>query len=184
MLGSVKLPARQQHLYLVLEDWERGYSIHRLDEDDFDSGAAGLDARPAKCPLVRIQAQHAWHCSSAAHGTKILAMQPERFSPGIPLPFTGRAHYDRKLDAWVGLCRFKEGAGRLCCCDVPPAAGRCETMPAWKLGKDAFFVEDPSTWRHLGATLVYMGDSRFCLAESRWVPEDDAGSDQRRRVVT
>ncbi|CAN6290452.1 unnamed protein product [Urochloa humidicola] len=88
------------------------------------------------------------------------------------LPFKGRAHYDRELDAWVGICLFKEGAGHLCCCDVPdPAAAGCETtMPAWKLGKDLFF-DECSEVRHSGATLVYMGDSRFCLIESR-VPEE------------
>ncbi|GJM93688.1 hypothetical protein PR202_ga10270 [Eleusine coracana subsp. coracana] len=84
------------------------------------------------------------------------------------LPFKGRAYYDRELDAWVGLCLFEQGAGHLCCCDVPPAAG-CLTMPAWKLGKDVFFDDDSD--RHSGATLVYMGDSSFCIVE-RLVPRD------------
>jgi hypothetical protein len=38
------------------------------------------------------------------------------------LPFQGRGHYDRELDAWVRMCRFEEGEDHLCCCDVPPAA--------------------------------------------------------------
>lgn len=296
----------QRYLYLVLDDWQRGYSIHRLGEDDFKSDA-GLDARAAECPLVRVQAQHAYTCSFADHGSKILAMQPAGFSPGIPvfdtetlemtvypfpksravtgtsklvhtsvgdrlvlfvfrylevlgpepqppvvesswswsspvepfspfdssrvssyalhpdgrtifmsvedwrsvkptslakrkrnstytldterlewtrlgdwlLPFKGRAHYDRELDAWVGICLFEEGAGHLCCCDVPPAAG-CRTMPAWKFGKDLLF--DAASIRHWGVTLVYMGDSRFCLIESRVA--EDYDSDQRLRVLT
>ena len=68
----------------MLDDWQRGYSIHRLGEDDFKSDA-GLDARAAECPLVRVQAQHAYTCSFADHGSKILAMQPAGFSPGIPV---------------------------------------------------------------------------------------------------
>ncbi|KAL6626980.1 hypothetical protein ACP70R_030706 [Stipagrostis hirtigluma subsp. patula] len=220
-----------------VDDWERGYSIHKLGKDDFDSDAA---ERP---PLVRIAAQHApssW--SFVAHGTKIMARHAAASSPDnrvgigarrivhaavggkllafvfrylhvlgpepppadkswswttaeppLPLdssrvssyavhpdgrtvfvsmekwrdntstirtrnstfaldterlewthlgewllPFMGRAHYDRELDALVGICRFDgDGAGRLCCCDVPPPAAG--TMPAWKLGKDVLF---------------------------------------------
>ncbi|KAL6624816.1 hypothetical protein ACP70R_032137 [Stipagrostis hirtigluma subsp. patula] len=84
------------------------------------------------------------------------------------LPFKGRAYYDHDLDAWVGLCLHKEGVGRVCCCDVPPSTG-CTTMPSWKLGVDVLFDKDK---RHVGAKLVYIGDSRFCLVESR-LPKDD-----------
>ncbi|RCV35262.1 hypothetical protein SETIT_7G226500v2, partial [Setaria italica] len=87
------------------------------------------------------------------------------------LPFKGRADYDCELDAWVGLCLYKEGVGHLCWCDIPPAAG-CETMPAWKFGKDLLFDVESSMFdvessTHVGATLVYMGDGRFCLVECR-----------------
>jgi hypothetical protein len=30
------------------------------------------------------------------------------------LPFDGQAHFDAELEAWVGLARDKESAGRLC----------------------------------------------------------------------
>ncbi|XP_062201501.1 uncharacterized protein LOC133904034 [Phragmites australis] len=297
---AAKRPAQQRqqkHLYLVVDDWEKGYSIHKVGEDDFDSDAdAGVDdLRPAKSPVVRIEAHHPYPWALAAHGSKILAMYPSDSSPGIPvfdtetlgvtvypyprsryairaykpvyasvgdrlvafvfphlevlgpeppplppietempwswtsvepvapfasclvssyalhpdgrtifmsvkgwqpnpdqtlsfrgqrnstftldteslewtylgewlLPFKDRAYYDRELDAWVGLCLYKEGVGHVCSCDVPPAAG-CETMPAWKLGNDLFF--DMNSETHVGATLVYMGDSRFCLVECR-----------------
>uniref|UniRef100_A0A0E0MPS8 Uncharacterized protein n=1 Tax=Oryza punctata TaxID=4537 RepID=A0A0E0MPS8_ORYPU len=38
-------PAQQKHLYLVLDDWDRGYSIHKLDVDVDDPGVihGGLD---------------------------------------------------------------------------------------------------------------------------------------------
>uniref|UniRef100_A0A0D9WXF1 Uncharacterized protein n=1 Tax=Leersia perrieri TaxID=77586 RepID=A0A0D9WXF1_9ORYZ len=279
-----------RYLYLVLDDWERGYSIHRVGDDDFDSNAGGLSTRLTKCLLIRIQAQHASNRCFIAHGTKILGMNPAGFSPGIPVfdtetieltvypspkcrsiisgyalvnasvgerlmlfahhylqvlgpeppptdvdaesswswttmepspPFDssyvsgyalhpdgrtifmsinnwktvksghldvrnctfsfdterlewthrdGQAHYDRELDTWVGLSRFKEGVGHLCCCDVPPVAAGCSnTLPAWKLCKEELFNNDLTS--SSGLTLVYMGDSRFCLIESR-LPKD------------
>ncbi|KAL6651334.1 hypothetical protein ACP70R_010259 [Stipagrostis hirtigluma subsp. patula] len=303
---TAKRPAqeREQHLYLVVDDWERGYSIYRVGEDDFDSDAdAAMDAPLlAASPLIRVEAQHPYSWAFAGHGTKIFAMQPSKSSPGVLvfdtetlgvtacpyppngapggprrpvyasvggrlvafdgdevyvlgpeplpceekqlwswttaappapfgsrqassyalhpdgrtifvsvrkgsgngeysrnstfafdterlewthlgdwlLPFKGRAYYDGELDAWVGLCMYKEGAGHVCCCDVPPAAGAgSETMPVWKLGKDVFF--DADSKRHLGATLVYMGDSMFCLAECR--RHRDATRDRRLRVL-
>jgi len=37
--GTAKRPApeRKKHLYLLLDDWERGYSVRRMDVDDFNS---------------------------------------------------------------------------------------------------------------------------------------------------
>ena len=32
-------PELKQQLYLLLDDWERGYSVRRLDIDTFDAGA-------------------------------------------------------------------------------------------------------------------------------------------------
>ncbi|XP_066380930.1 uncharacterized protein [Miscanthus floridulus] len=80
---SANLPTRQRYLYLVLDDWQRGYNTHRLGEDDFESNTS-MDARPAECPLVRVQAQHAYTCSFTDHDSKILAMQPAGFSLSIP----------------------------------------------------------------------------------------------------
>uniref|UniRef100_A0A0E0Q5J6 Uncharacterized protein n=1 Tax=Oryza rufipogon TaxID=4529 RepID=A0A0E0Q5J6_ORYRU len=242
---------KQRHLYLVLDDWEAGYSIHKVVDDDF--GARPAAAAAKHNPLIRIQAQHAYSRFFAAHGTKIIAMHPASFSPGIPvfdtrtlemavypppksrsiicppvyasvgdrlvtfvhqylevlgphpprsaaaddddepepppfdagrlewtrvgdwmLPFEGQAHYDRELDAWVGICRYGEGTGHLCCCDVPPspaadAACTTTTLPAWKFCKEVMFKKGfTGYW---GATLVYMGDSRFCLVDCR-VPDD------------
>ncbi|KAF8651818.1 hypothetical protein HU200_063341 [Digitaria exilis] len=222
---------QRKYLHLVLNDWDSGYSIYRVGEDDFDINTDMDAPRPAVSPLIRIVAQHGYSWSFASHGTQIMAMHPAESSPGIPvfdtktlgmtvcpyplsrdcgskplyasvggrllafvypflesgtftfdmeshkwthigdwlLPFRGRAYYDPELDAWVGLCFYKRGAGHICCCDVPPATG-CMTMPVWKLGVEIFF--DENSKRHLGATLVYMDNSRFCLVES-WMPQDD-----------
>ncbi|KAF0899633.1 hypothetical protein E2562_020822 [Oryza meyeriana var. granulata] len=70
--------SKRQYLYLVLDDWERGYVIHRVSEDDFHYDVGGLNARPAKRPLHRIQAQHAFS------------------SPGIPVFNTGTLEMTRR----------------------------------------------------------------------------------------
>ncbi|RLN36301.1 hypothetical protein C2845_PM03G08150 [Panicum miliaceum] len=81
------------------------------------------------------------------------------------IPFKGQAFFDGELDAWVGLCCHKGGDGYICSSDVTPVAADCRRLPAWKLGKDQVF--DAGSRRHLGSTLVYMGDTRYCLFESR-----------------
>ena len=93
------------------------------------------------------------------------------------LPFTGRAHFDRQLDAWVGLSGEPGSVGHLCACDVVPAIpdadgkGQC---PARKLSKEKLLSDDP-TERHVGATLVYMGGrSKFCLVQCVSIDGDRA----------
>lgn len=84
------------------------------------------------------------------------------------LPFAGQAHYDPELDAWVGLCgrhhQDAAGNGGLCSCDVVVPERRRAQAPAWKACAAAGLVCDDRR-RHVGAKLVYMGDSRFCLLE-------------------
>ncbi|KAF8781084.1 hypothetical protein HU200_001059 [Digitaria exilis] len=296
-------PVQQQpkkYLHLLLNDWDSGYSIYRVGDEDFNMDTDMEAPRAAASLLIRIVAQHGYSWSFVSHGTKIMAMNPAVSSPGIPvfdtktlamtvcprplsgdcgskplyasvgdrllafvypflevlgpepphteeswswtrgiddepmppfnssrvssyavhpdgrtifvsvkcyklnpglcppygdrsstftfdmeshewthigdwiLPFRGRAYYDHELDAWVGLFSYKgkTGHGHVCCCDVPPAAtGSMTTMPVWKLGVERFF--DDSSERHLGATLVYMDNSRFCLVESVMPKDDD-----------
>ncbi|PUZ48870.1 hypothetical protein GQ55_7G280600 [Panicum hallii var. hallii] len=283
LIGRCTGRTPRQHLYLVVDDWERGYSIHRVGEDDFDPDPnAGLHARPGDHPIARIEAQHPHSWSFAAHGSKILAMLPPEYSPGIPLfdtetagmtvwpnpqsrgdfgskpwyisvggrllafvypfvevlgpqppptdrswswdsvepppPFvssvvTGYAVHPDGRTVFVSVRDWRpdipgkiyilksrrstftfdmerlewahageEAPGRVCCCDVPPAppAGAgCETMPAWKLGRDVFFGDPGSALGHLGATLL--SDSTFCVVEGG-IPMDCDG-DTRTCVV-
>jgi hypothetical protein len=88
------------------------------------------------------------------------------------LPFTGQAHYDAKLDAWVGIYggdtengNDDAGAarGRVCSCGVVTPGRRRAPAPERKVGAEQLLFEDEK--RHVGAALVYMGDSRFCLLE-------------------
>ncbi|CAM0881002.1 unnamed protein product [Alopecurus aequalis] len=94
------------------------------------------------------------------------------------LPFKGQAHYDTELDAWIGLC--KDGTGYVCSCDVPSRTN-CETRPEWKVSKDKVF--DHKSMRHRGATLVYMGGSRYCLVQCRAQKDDEWFAYPRHRTM-
>ncbi|CAN6279728.1 unnamed protein product [Urochloa humidicola] len=92
------------------------------------------------------------------------------------LPFSGEAHFDAELEAWVGLCgggAAGAGAGRLCSCDVvaPDEFTSRPVPPSWKLGEDELFRKNPEL--HLGDKLVYMGRSRFCLVEHLFHEDDE-----------
>ncbi|RLM80781.1 hypothetical protein C2845_PM12G29690 [Panicum miliaceum] len=115
--GAAKRPALQydrQHLYLLLDDWERGYSVRRLDVDAFESDDAGADDLPKRFTGA---AEHASDRTFVSHGTKIFAMQPGEASPAIPafdartlgLSVCPRPFSDRDY----GLPFFASAAGKL-----------------------------------------------------------------------
>ena len=98
------------------------------------------------------------------------------------LPFSGQAYFDAELEAWVGLCGEMGSPGHLCSCDVAPVAAEFTRPPSWKIGKEKLFRKNPEL--HLGAKLVYMGRSNFCLVEFLLHKDDDhPSSDQPRRRV-
>ena len=43
-------PARKKHLYLVLDDWEKGYSIHQIDPDTMIPDTDNSDREPMRLP--------------------------------------------------------------------------------------------------------------------------------------
>ncbi|KAF7006980.1 LOW QUALITY PROTEIN: hypothetical protein CFC21_021966 [Triticum aestivum] len=77
---------RQQHLFLVLDDWEKGYSVRKVDVDAL--GDADADERQPKAfddpPLTRFDVVHGLSHAFVAHGTTIVAMNPRQVSPAIP----------------------------------------------------------------------------------------------------
>ncbi|KAJ1283278.1 hypothetical protein BS78_03G116200, partial [Paspalum vaginatum] len=83
-------PKPKQHLYLVVDDWERGYSIRKLDVDAFlaESPDSDTDLLPpeqlTEPPVARMEALHETSCEFISHGTKIFAMQPGEAKPAIP----------------------------------------------------------------------------------------------------
>uniref|UniRef100_A0A0E0KUV3 Uncharacterized protein n=1 Tax=Oryza punctata TaxID=4537 RepID=A0A0E0KUV3_ORYPU len=88
---------RKKYLYLVMDDWEKGYGIYRVDVDSFDPDAefdsdseAECQARPRDdelSPLVRVEAPIKLSRWITAHGSKIFMMLPVRGEaiPGIPV---------------------------------------------------------------------------------------------------
>ncbi|CAN6348476.1 unnamed protein product [Urochloa humidicola] len=89
------------------------------------------------------------------------------------LPFTGRAFFVSGLDAIVGLSRDPDTSGHLCCCK----AEATDDPPAWKLGKENLFSEDPDE-SHVGATLINIGRNVFCLVQCVSI-EDGNTADQK-----
>jgi hypothetical protein len=85
--AASKGPAkREQYLYLVVDDWEKGYSVRKLDVSAFVSDADADDEAElfAEPPLARFEAVHGNSHCFVAHGTKIVAMRPVETSPAIP----------------------------------------------------------------------------------------------------
>ncbi|KAL6620214.1 hypothetical protein ACP70R_035353 [Stipagrostis hirtigluma subsp. patula] len=62
--GSEKRSRRRKHLYVVVDDWNKGFSIYKIDADGFDSysdgeedltGAEGAAGRLPEPPAVRLE---------------------------------------------------------------------------------------------------------------------------------
>uniref|UniRef100_A0A0E0P949 Uncharacterized protein n=1 Tax=Oryza rufipogon TaxID=4529 RepID=A0A0E0P949_ORYRU len=97
---------------------------------------------------------------------------------GGPLPFKGQAHYDRHLDAWVGIGASSSGAGghpRLVACDVvhlSDAADDPAPPPKWTACEETltFLQGGALRERRVGGDpkLVPMGGGggTFCVVES------------------
>jgi hypothetical protein len=64
-------PTGQQHLYLIFDDWELGYSIRELNLSN-----AGAEQRHLPPPFIRLEATRGCPEFFAAVGTKILATHP------------------------------------------------------------------------------------------------------------
>uniref|UniRef100_A0ACD6ABT7 Uncharacterized protein n=1 Tax=Avena sativa TaxID=4498 RepID=A0ACD6ABT7_AVESA len=77
-------PPPQRHVYLVVDDWERGYSVRKIDVDAFcecnlQEGEVAPEPEPEPEPLpeppaVRFEGHHGRLWFFGAHGTKILAL--------------------------------------------------------------------------------------------------------------
>jgi hypothetical protein len=61
--------SRRRHLYLVLDDWKKGFSIHKLDLDD---GSDGGDLT-LRAPVHRQATECGGHWNFASVGSKIVA---------------------------------------------------------------------------------------------------------------
>ncbi|KAK3158124.1 hypothetical protein QOZ80_2AG0133200 [Eleusine coracana subsp. coracana] len=69
---------RRRHLYLVLDDWERGHSIRKLDLSSPDSdsdvvGSSSTTQQRLPPAVFRVEAPHALSALFTTFGTKIVA---------------------------------------------------------------------------------------------------------------
>ncbi|KAL6604618.1 hypothetical protein ACP70R_043045 [Stipagrostis hirtigluma subsp. patula] len=77
------------------------------------------------------------------------------------LPFTGRAHFDSNLEAWVGICGDLNSYRNICACDVVSVQpDECLALDC-KMSKDELFSKGPGDFP---ANLVVTGN-KFCLIE-------------------
>ncbi|XP_039833863.1 uncharacterized protein LOC120694718 [Panicum virgatum] len=85
--GKRSRPARRRkHLYLILDDWEKGFSVHKIDTDDFDSdsdddpdaGAAVAGHLPDP-PALRLASPGDADMLFAAAGSKIFIVTDARY---------------------------------------------------------------------------------------------------------
>jgi len=95
--GKRSRPARRRkHLYLILDDWEKGFSVHKIDTDDFDSdsdddpdaGAAVAGHLPDP-PALRLASPGTLTCSSpplAARSSSLLMHAMDRPLPSSTTP--------------------------------------------------------------------------------------------------
>ncbi|CAL4942599.1 unnamed protein product [Urochloa decumbens] len=97
------------------------------------------------------------------------------------LPFSGRAYFVGCLDAFVGLSKDPATPGHLCSCSCELVATD-DGPPAWKLGKEKLFSEDPAE-THVGATLLYMGGSEFCLVQCVSVEDGNTSATQAQEDI-
>jgi hypothetical protein len=74
------------------------------------------------------------------------------------LPFSGRANFVHGLDVFVGLPKDVDAFGHLCFC-----RWLGNDKHVW-FSKENLSSKDPAE-SHVGTTLVYLGESRFCLVE-------------------
>ncbi|KAF6997447.1 hypothetical protein CFC21_013666 [Triticum aestivum] len=86
------------------------------------------------------------------------------------LPFFGQVHYDKELDAWVGLHKAHGYLdGYISSCDIISPT-ESPAQPAWKFCTERLFDPHTEAMRlyrdtHVPASLAYMGDSTYCLVE-------------------
>ncbi|CAN6253035.1 unnamed protein product [Urochloa humidicola] len=94
------------------------------------------------------------------------------------LPFSGRGYYDPDLNGFVGLSKDPGSLGYLYFCDMTrtdTGSGPCP-YPNVKCSKVKVFNKKNPAERHLGASLLYMQNCKFCIVEC--VSIDDVEADQ------
>ncbi|CAN6169071.1 unnamed protein product [Urochloa humidicola] len=79
---------RRKHLYLVLDDWDKGFSVHKIDTDSFDSdsdsddhrdGSAAVAGHLPDSPALRLESPGDVNMPFATMGSKIFIVTDARY---------------------------------------------------------------------------------------------------------
>jgi hypothetical protein len=98
------------------------------------------------------------------------------------LPFKLQGYFDGDLDAWVGL----HPDGYICSCQVPSLSSSNIQLPDWKMTEHRMWMTQDQVAGAQGATLTYMGNSRFFLVDcelGEGIKFQDAFSDSQGCVL-
>uniref|UniRef100_A0ACD5WLP0 Uncharacterized protein n=1 Tax=Avena sativa TaxID=4498 RepID=A0ACD5WLP0_AVESA len=122
---------------------------------------------PDGCTIFMSASNGSHVCSTFSFDTR---KHDWRYLGGWALPFQKQGYFDSELDAWVGL----REDGYICSCQVASSTRSAILPPDCKIVKERLFLKHPGS---LGATLTYMGNTRFCLVERVILEEDQEFDD-------
>ncbi|CAD6262454.1 unnamed protein product [Miscanthus lutarioriparius] len=159
-----------------IEDWEMGYSIHKLDIDDLDSDARTaisnnkqLGCLPEPCAIPIEASVDGYPADVTAIGSKILFVT-DRFSDEAPILI-----YDTETASLAIGPRPTPALRPLGHIFFVPVDERLYALNPRRedhlqcsfevISRGPRDEEDEFRLSSGGATLTYMGDARFCLVE-------------------
>ncbi|KAM0841384.1 hypothetical protein ACQ4PT_059019 [Festuca glaucescens] len=153
--GSSSMPPRKQHLYLALDDWEGGYSIHKLDADNIflDDIGGGGEHRLPEPTAIRIKTPVYGRMIFTALGTTIfIDTNPHNRGDNVPPTFvydtdtaalTVGPRIPRGIDGLSTFMAARETLYALTTADSPDPPclqalswGRTATEKIWEPGMD------------------------------------------------
>ncbi|TVU43779.1 hypothetical protein EJB05_10272, partial [Eragrostis curvula] len=143
----------------VLHNPTEGWSWKTLPPPAFTSRVAAYALHPDGCTIF-VTADHESRMRTFSFNIKDSVWT---CLGDWALPFHDQGHFDSELDAWIGL-RFD---GSICACPVvsPTATPPPMKQPDWKMTDEKLVCAYSEGF--MTATLAYMGNSRFCLVQSR-----------------
>ncbi|KAI4964100.1 hypothetical protein ZWY2020_008380 [Hordeum vulgare] len=123
---------RRKHLYLVLDDWDNGFSLHKMDalsllDDSDDDGGRELERLPDP-PAVRITEARQSPMLFAGLGTSIFVANKIQRSPKV----TGALVYDTETAA---MAMGPAPPENTCCFFVAVSRGETKDEKLYTLGK-------------------------------------------------
>ncbi|KAI4988579.1 hypothetical protein ZWY2020_030209 [Hordeum vulgare] len=163
---------RRKHLYLVLDDWDNGFSLHKMDalsllDDSDDDGGRELERLPDP-PAVRITEARQSPMLFAGLGTSIFVANKIQRSPKV----TGALVYDTETAA---MAMGPAPPENTCCFFVAVSRGETKDEKLYTLGKTYHRDRSEHPTGHLVGVSVHAlswARSPAALAEP-WLPSHE-----------